>query len=104
MNEFDNFRRMSVVSKSVLVTGAAGGTLGKTGRHVAEGLLKRGVAVRAFVRVDDERAAALTALGAQVVVRDLREVRDIEPALDRVERVFFTYPAIEQGTGRPRPE
>ena len=83
------------MSGLVLVTGAAGGQQGKTGRHVAEGLLKRGVAVRAFVRTDDERPAALRELGAEVVVGDLREIRDVEPALDGVDRVFFTYPVAD---------
>ncbi len=50
----------------VLVTGAAGGTQGATGRVLAERLLKRGVAVRALVRTDDERAASLRAAGAEV--------------------------------------
>jgi uncharacterized protein YbjT (DUF2867 family) len=50
----------------VLVTGAAGGVQGATG-HVLTGiLLKRGVHVRAFVRKDDDRAAALRASGAEV--------------------------------------
>ena len=83
------------MSELALVTGAAGGKQGKTGRHVAEGLLKRGVAVRAFVHTDDERAAALRELGAEVVVGDLREIRDVEPALDGVDRVFFTYPVAD---------
>ena len=38
------------MTKSVLVTSAAGGTQGRTGRHVSEMLLKRGARVRAFVR------------------------------------------------------
>lgn len=51
---------------SILVTGAAGGTQGATGRVLAERLLKRGVTVRALVRTDDERAASLRAAGAEV--------------------------------------
>jgi len=46
-----------------LVTSAAGGTQGKTGRHVAELLLKRNVPVRALVRQIDERSDRLKALG-----------------------------------------
>lgn len=34
----------------VLVTGASGGQQGRTGRHVAEMLLARGIPVRAFVQ------------------------------------------------------
>jgi nucleoside-diphosphate-sugar epimerase len=41
-------------NKLVLVTGAAGGQQGKTGRHVSEMLLARRVPVRAFVHKIDE--------------------------------------------------
>ena len=50
----------------VLVTGAAGGTMGGTGRILVEMLLKQGVPVRALVRNDDDRAAALRTAGAEV--------------------------------------
>lgn len=55
------------MSGLILVTGAAGGQQGSTGRKVTESLLQRGVAVRAFVHTDDERADALRELGAEVV-------------------------------------
>jgi uncharacterized protein YbjT (DUF2867 family) len=83
------------MSKLALVTGAAGGQQGSTGRKVAELLLQHGVAVRAFVHTDDERAQHLRDLGAEVVIGDLREIRDIEPAMAGVDRVFFTYPVID---------
>ena len=51
----------------VLVTGAAGGVMGGTGRILAEKLLKQGVPVRALVRTDDDRATALRAAGAEVL-------------------------------------
>ncbi len=57
---------MQVRSGLVLVTGAAGGVMGGTGRLLAEMLLKRGTPVRALVRTDDDRAAALRAAGAEV--------------------------------------
>ena len=50
----------------VLVTGAAGGSQGKTGYWLTRHLLDRGVPVRALVRKDDDRAAALRAAGAEV--------------------------------------
>ena len=50
----------------VLVTGAAGGPQGATGRVLSHRLLERGVRVRALVRTDDARAAALRAAGAEV--------------------------------------
>jgi uncharacterized protein YbjT (DUF2867 family) len=56
----------------VLVTGAAGG-VGAVGRSVVELLRDRDVPVRAFVHREDERAEALRATGAEVVVGDLTE-------------------------------
>src|SRR3954468_13872156 len=41
---------------TVLVTGAAGGQQGKTGRRVTELLRARDIPVRAMVRTDDDRA------------------------------------------------
>ncbi|MFC8125876.1 NAD(P)H-binding protein [Streptomyces sp. NPDC057302] len=79
----------------VLVTGAAGGQQGSTGRHVVRLLLDRGQAVRAFVRTDDERAAALRKAGAEVVVGDLREITDVLAAVRGVRRAFFTYPVTD---------
>ena len=55
---------------SILVTGAAG-QLGAVGRTVTGLLLDRGLPVRAMVRREDDRAAALRAAGADVVVGDL---------------------------------
>ena len=51
------------MGKRVLVTGAAGGQQGATGRQVAELLLSRGIAVRAFVRTLDDRAERLRNIG-----------------------------------------
>jgi hypothetical protein len=47
----------------VLVTGAAGGRQGKSGRYVCELLRAGGVPVRAFVHTNDERSDHLRALG-----------------------------------------
>jgi uncharacterized protein YbjT (DUF2867 family) len=76
----------------VLVTGAAGGLQGSTGRLVVELLRSRGGDVRAFVHSDDGRAAALRDLGAEVVAGDLREIADVWPAVRGTRRAFFTYP------------
>ncbi|HZC26912.1 MAG TPA: NmrA family NAD(P)-binding protein, partial [Actinopolymorphaceae bacterium] len=76
----------------VLVAGAAGGVQGATGNRVARALLDKGIPVRAFVRTDDDRAAALRKQGAEVYVGDLREIADVHRALRGVERAFFTYP------------
>jgi NAD(P)H dehydrogenase (quinone) len=53
-------------SEPILVTGAAG-QLGAVGRTVTSLLLDRGLPVRALVRREDERAAAVRAAGAEVV-------------------------------------
>ena len=58
--------------RPILVTGAAG-QLGAVGRTVTGLLLERGLPVRAMVRREDDRAAALRAAGAEVVVEDLLE-------------------------------
>jgi uncharacterized protein YbjT (DUF2867 family) len=76
----------------VLVTGAAGGLQGSTGRLVVELLRSRGEDVRAFVHSDDGRAAALRDLGAEVVAGDLRDLADVWPAVRGTRRAFFTYP------------
>ena len=61
---------------SILVTGAAG-QLGAVGRIVTGLLLERGLSVRAMARREDDRAAALRADGAEVVVGDSLEPADV---------------------------
>src|SRR5882724_7304001 len=72
----------------ILVTGAAG-RIGSVGRTVTELLLDRGFGVRAHVRVDDERATRLRALGADVVVGDLLDIMAVHRAIEGCERVCF---------------
>jgi uncharacterized protein YbjT (DUF2867 family) len=73
------------MAKPVLVTSAAGGNQGKTGRHVSEMLLKRGIPVRAFVRKIDERSDQLKARGAEIFVGDLLDVRSVREAARDVD-------------------
>src|SRR6266700_1649451 len=75
-------------SGSILVTGAAG-QLGAVGRTVTGLLLKRGLPVRAMVRREDDRAAALRAAGAEVVVGDLLEPADVYRVVSGCRRVYF---------------
>ena len=77
---------------TVLVTGAAGGAQGQTGRHVSELLLAKGAKVRAFVRKLDERSERLRSLGADVVVGDFLDYRSVERAVAGVSSVYFAYP------------
>jgi NAD(P)H-binding len=72
----------------ILVTGAAG-NVGSVGRRVVQALRRRGLPVRAFVHREDERAAALRDLGAEVVVGDLTHAEDVARAMDGCRRVFF---------------
>jgi uncharacterized protein YbjT (DUF2867 family) len=80
------------MAKPVLVTSAAGGRQGKTGRHVSEMLLKRGIPVRAFVRKIDERSDQLRALGAEIFEGDFLDVRSVKRAVQGVSSVYFAYP------------
>lgn len=73
----------------ILVTGAGGGIGGVGGKVVAL-LRQRGLAVRAMAHHDDDRADALRALGADVVVGDLTRPADVAMALDSVQRMFFS--------------
>jgi uncharacterized protein YbjT (DUF2867 family) len=77
---------------TVLVTGAAGGQQGRTGRRVTELLRARDVPVRAMVRTLDDRAEHLRSLGAEVVVGDFLDFRSIQAAVDGVSAVYFAYP------------
>ncbi|MFI9440110.1 NAD(P)H-binding protein [Streptomyces avermitilis] len=72
----------------VLVTGAAG-SVGAVGRSVVEGLRQRDLPVRAMVRRDDERAQALRATGAEVVIGDLTRAGDVADALAGCARMYF---------------
>src|SRR5579871_3763320 len=78
--------------KPILVTSAAGGRQGKTGRHVAEQLLSRGVPVRAFVRKRDERSERLRALGAEVFEGDFLDIRSVQRAAEGTSAIYFAYP------------
>src|SRR5262252_9731678 len=75
-------------NRPILVTGAAG-RLGGVGRTVTGLLLERGLAVRAMVRREDDRAADLRAAGAEVVVGDLLEPADVYRVVNGCRRVYF---------------
>jgi uncharacterized protein YbjT (DUF2867 family) len=83
---------MAMMKRVVLVTGASGGQQGKTGRHVSEMLLARGVPVRALVHRIDERSDQLCALGADVVEGDFLDYHSVERAVQGVSTVYFAYP------------
>jgi NAD(P)H dehydrogenase (quinone) len=72
----------------ILVTGAAGG-VGGVGRTIVEMLRQRGLPVRALIHREDERAEALRAIGAEVVVGDLTRAEDMVRALAGCHRLYF---------------
>ena len=74
--------------KRILVTGAAG-RVGGIGRTITELVLKQGNAVRAMVRIDDERARALRDLGAEVFVGDLLDLDSMHQAVAGCETMYF---------------
>jgi NAD(P)H dehydrogenase (quinone) len=78
----------SKIKGSILVTGAAG-RVGGVGPAVVERLRKNGLPVRAMVHREDERAAALRATGAEVVVGDLTIPTAVARAMEGCPRVYF---------------
>lgn len=83
------------MSHPILVTGAAGGLQGSTGRVVAELLLEQGIPVRAFVHKLDARSDELRLRGAEVVEGDLLNPGSVQAAMNGVKRAFFTYPVAD---------
>ncbi|MGI8334257.1 NAD(P)H-binding protein [Actinomadura scrupuli] len=74
-------------SDLVLIAGVGG-----VGRRVLDLLRAQEVPVRVLVRRDDDRAAGLRALGAEVVVGDLTRPESVAAALEGVGRMYFAMP------------
>jgi uncharacterized protein YbjT (DUF2867 family) len=83
------------MSQPILVTGAAGGAQGSTGRLVAGLLLKQGLPIRAFVHKIDARSDELRQRGAEIVEGDLLNPATVQAAMRNVKRAFFTYPVAD---------
>ena len=83
------------MSQPILVTGAASGQQGSTGRLVTGLLLKQGFPVRAFVHKLDARSDELRQLGAEIVEGDLLSPASVAMAMKDVKRAYFTYPVID---------
>jgi uncharacterized protein YbjT (DUF2867 family) len=83
------------MSEPILVTGAAGGAQGSTGRRIAALLLEKGIPVRALVHTLDARSDALRELGAEVVQGDLLDRDSVRASLKGIKRAYFTYPVID---------
>jgi NAD(P)H dehydrogenase (quinone) len=67
----------------------AAGRLGAVGRTVVDLLRQREFPVHTLVRREDQRAEALRALGAEVVIGALIEPADVARALKGCRRMYF---------------
>ncbi|CAN5209583.1 NmrA family NAD(P)-binding protein [soil metagenome] len=76
--------------KTVLITGATGAT----GGYAIDALLSLPVSIRALVRSDDDRAAALRAKGLETVVGDLLDIDTLRAAMQDVSSAYFVYPLL----------
>ena len=83
------------MSHPILITGAAGGPQGSTGRLVAGLLLKQGIPVRAFVHKLDARSDELRQQGAEIFQGDLLNPASVQAAMKEVKRAYFTYPVAD---------
>ncbi|MGA8598688.1 MAG: NAD(P)H-binding protein [Bryobacteraceae bacterium] len=83
------------MSQPILITGAAGGQQGSTGRLAAGLLLEQGIPVRAFVHKLDARSGQLRQQGAEIVEGDLLNPASVQAAVQGVKRAFFTYPVTD---------
>jgi uncharacterized protein YbjT (DUF2867 family) len=83
------------MSHPILITGAAGGLQGSTGRLIAGLLLKQGIPVRAFVHQLDARSEELRQQGAEIIEGDLLNPASVQAAMKEVKRAYFTYPVAD---------
>jgi uncharacterized protein YbjT (DUF2867 family) len=83
------------MSQPILVTGAAGGQQGSTGRLVTGLLLNQDIPVRAFVHKLDARSNELRQQGAELFEGDLLNPGSVAAAMKDVKRAYFTYPVTD---------
>src|SRR6516165_10897785 len=88
-------RKENSMSHPILVTGAAGGAQGSTGRMVASLLMEQGIPVRALVHKLDSRSDDLRKQGAEVVEGDLLNPASVQAAMRNIKRAYFTYPVAD---------
>ena len=84
------------MSNPILITGAAGGQQGSTGRVIATLLLEQGLPVRAFVHKLDARSSELRQKGADIIEGDLLNPASVQAAMKDVKRAYFTYPVADR--------
>jgi uncharacterized protein YbjT (DUF2867 family) len=59
---------------------------------LSDELLKMGGRVRAYVRSDDERAAALRQRGIDIAVGDFTDINNIRAAMEGIRSAYFLHP------------
>jgi uncharacterized protein YbjT (DUF2867 family) len=72
----------------ILVSGATG----RTGGAAIDTLLAMGKRVRAYVRSDEERAAALRQRGVAIAVGDFTDIDHIRAAMEGISSAYFLHP------------
>ena len=80
------------MSHPILVTGAAGGSQGSTGRQVASLLLQQGIPVRALVHKLDARSDDLRKQGAEVIEGDLLSPASVQGAFAKYQARILHVP------------
>src|SRR5246127_4701071 len=73
---------------TILVSGATG----RTGGAAIDELLKSGRHVRAYVRSDDDRAAAFRKRGVDVAIGSFADIDDIRAAMEGIRSAYFLFP------------
>jgi NAD(P)H dehydrogenase (quinone) len=77
-----------MIDAEILVSGATG----RTGGAAIDTLLAMGKRVRAYVRSDDERAAALRKRGVEIAVGNFTNVDEIRTAMEGIRSAYFLHP------------
>jgi NAD(P)H dehydrogenase (quinone) len=72
----------------ILVSGATG----RTGGAAIDTLLEMGKSIRAYVRSDDEQAAALRQRGVAIAVGDFTNIDHIRAAMEGISSAYFLHP------------
>ena len=72
----------------ILVSGATG----RTGGAAIDELLKMGKRVRAYVRSNGDKAAALRGRGVDIAVGDFTDIDHIRRAMDGIQSAYFLHP------------
>src|SRR5260370_41012997 len=102
--KFESIRMIAIIlygqggtpmSHPILITGAAGGQQGSTGRVIATLLLNQGLPVRAFVHKLDARSDELRQKRAEIIEGDLLNPASVQAAMKDVKRAYFTYPVAD---------